>query len=165
MQHGRDDRDVPLVTAQQALRRLASALAILGAILGAGCGGDETLTEEEYVAQLNAICEDFRARETEIGEPRTVADLIAKGPRVLDAFEETILEEVRELEAPQKIADEAERLVALAEDQRVTLAGLIDAAKDGDVTRVRQLAAENQALNDRAGSITRALGAEGCATD
>jgi hypothetical protein len=165
VQRRRDDRDVPLVASQQALRTIGAALGILAALVGAGCGGDETLSKEEYVSRLNAMCEDFRARERGIGEPQTIAEVVTKGPRVLDAFEETILEEARELEAPDEIADQADRLVDLAEQQRDALADLIDAAKNSDVAQVRQLASKNAALNEEAGSITRGLGAEACGTD
>jgi hypothetical protein len=111
VQRRRDDRDVPLVGSQQALRTVGAALGILAALVSAGCGGDETLSKEEYVSRLNAMCQDFIAREKEIGEPQTVADLVTKGPRVLDAFEQTILEETPDLKAPDEIAGQAERLV------------------------------------------------------
>jgi hypothetical protein len=139
-------------------------LGILAALVGAGCGGDETLSKEEYVSRLNAMCEDFSAREKQIGEPQTIADLATKGPRVLDAFEQTILEETRGLKAPDEIADQAERLADIAEEQRDALADLIDAARNGDVVKVRQLASRNQALNEQANLITRELGAEACGT-
>jgi hypothetical protein len=139
-------------------------LGILAALVGAGCGGDETLSKEEYVSRLNAMCEDFSAREKQIGEPQTIADLVTKGPRVLHAFEQTILEETRDLKAPDEIADQAERLADLAEQQRDAIADLIDAAKNGDIVKVRQLASRNQALNEQANSITRELGAETCGT-
>jgi hypothetical protein len=139
-------------------------LGILAAFVGAGCGGDETLSKEEYVSRLNAMCEDFSAREKQIGEPQTTADLVTKGPRVLDAFEQTILEETRDLKAPDELADQAERLADIAEEQRDAIADLIDAARSGDVVKVRQLAARNQALNEQANSITRELGAETCGT-
>jgi FixJ family two-component response regulator len=117
------------------------------------------------VSRVNAMCENFSARENQIGEPRTIADLVAKGPRVLDAFEETILEEARELDAPDEIAEQAERLVALAEQQRDVLADLIDAAENGQVAEARRLASRNQAFNEEANSITRELGAGACTAD
>jgi hypothetical protein len=140
-------------------------LAILGGAAFVGCGGDATLSKEQYVSRLNATCESFSAREKEIGEPQTVADLVTNGPRVLEAFEQTILEEGRDLEAPDEIADQAERLIDLADRQRDTLVALVDAAKNGDVVEVRQLAAQNQALNEEANSITRELGADACGND
>jgi hypothetical protein len=141
---------------------LGGLLGILVAALTSGCGGDEPLSKEQYVSKLNAMCEDFRERESEIGEPQTPADLVEKGPRILDAFEKAIVDKVGDLEAPGEIAPQADRLVDLADQQRDVLAGLIDAAKDSDFAGVRELAARNEALNAQAESITRELGAEAC---
>lgn len=138
-------------------------LGILAVVLAAGCAGAEPLSKEEYVSKLNAACEDFGEREKEIGEPRTLADLVEKGPRILDAFEKTILAKARSLKAPDEIADQADRLVELAERQRDVLGGLIDAARENDVAKVRQLVSRNEALNKEATSIARDLGAEACA--
>jgi hypothetical protein len=142
---------------------------LLGVVLGsvmaglaAGCGGDEELSREKYVAELNAMCEDFGTREKEIGEPRTAADLVEKGPRVLEAFEEAIVDKVGTLDAPDEIADQADRLVGLADQQRDVLEGLVDAARENDFARTRELAAKNEALNKEAGRIARELGAEAC---
>jgi len=132
-------------------------------VLAVGCAGGEALTKEEYVSKLNAACEEFSEREQEIGEPQTLADLVDKGPRVLDAFEKTILDAARNLEAPDEIAEQADRLADLAEEQRDVLAGLIDAARDNDVATLRKLVPKNAALNNEARSIARPLGANACA--
>lgn len=130
-----------------------------------GCGGDEALSKDQYISKLNGMCEDFSAREKEIGEPQTAADLVEKGLRVLDAFEKAIVGRVDDLKAPDEIALQADRLADLANEQRDVLAGLIDAAKDSDFAKVRELAAKNEALNREANSIARELGAEACAED
>jgi hypothetical protein len=67
------------------------ALSVLNAGLAGGCASDKELSKDEYVSRLNAMCEDFSAREQEIGEPHTLADLVEKGPRILDAFEMAIM--------------------------------------------------------------------------
>ena len=82
--------------------------------MAGGCASDEELSKEEYVSRLNALCEDFSAREQEIGEPHTLADLVDKGPRILDAFETAIADKVGALKAPDEIADQADRLVDIA---------------------------------------------------
>src|SRR5947209_7095747 len=38
-------------------------LGVFVVVLTAGCGGGDTLTREQYVSKLNAMCEDFSARE------------------------------------------------------------------------------------------------------
>jgi hypothetical protein len=139
---------------------------VLGIVVGAtaaGCAGDEALTKEQYVSRLSAMCEDFSDKEKEIGDPRTLADLVENGPRILDAFEKTIVDEVTGLKAPDEIADQADRLVDLADQQRDVIGELIDAARDSDFAKVRELDSKNDALNREAGSIARDLGAEACA--
>jgi hypothetical protein len=138
------------------------ALSVLIAGVAGGCGGDEQLSKEAYVSRLNALCEDFSKREQEIGEPHTVADLVEKGPRILDAFEMAIADKIRALNAPDEIADQAGRLVDIADEQGDVLGGLIAAARDSDVAEVRRLASRNDALNNASTSIARELGADAC---
>jgi len=144
---------------------LGVALGILVAGLAAGCAGGEEPSNEEYVSKLNAMCEDFSAREQEIGEPHTLADLVDKGPRILDAFEKAIADKVGTLKAPDEIADQADRLAGLAELQRDVLGELIDAATDNDFAEVRQLVSKNEALNKESDSIAREIGADACEED
>jgi len=144
---------------------LGVALGILVAGLAAGCAGGEEPSNEEYVSKLNAMCEDFSAREQEIGEPHTLADLVDKGPRILDAFEKAIADKVGTLKAPDEIADQADRLAGLAELQRDVLGELIDAATDNDFAEVRQLVSKNEALNKESNSIAREIGADACEED
>jgi hypothetical protein len=140
---------------------------VLGSFVAllAGCAGDESISKMQYVSELDEMCEDFREREKEIGDPQTVADLVEKGPRILDAFDEAILDKVRTLKAPDEIAGEADRLVELADQQHDVISELIAAANDNDPTRVRELASMNAAVNEETKSIARGLGAEACARD
>jgi hypothetical protein len=122
-------------------RTLRSVLLLLPALLAtaAGCGSEAPLTKQEYAARLSAACEAFAAKERTIGDPSTLPDLVEKGPRILSAFEETVLAEARSLEAPNDLAGRATRLVDLAERQRDVLAALIDAARVGDFATVQTL--------------------------
>jgi hypothetical protein len=144
---------------------LGSLLGILVAALTGGCGDGEAVSKEQYVAKLNAMCEDFSTKEKDIGDPQTLTDLVEKGPRILDAFEKTIVDKVGKLKAPDEIADRADRLVDLTDQQRNVIAGLVDAAKANDVAKVRELDSKNKALNKETTSITRELGAKVCADE
>lgn len=144
---------------------LGGVLGFLVGLLAAGCAGGEALTKEQYVSNLNGMCEDFSEKEKEIGEPQTVGDLVEKGPLILEEFEEAIVDKVRNLKAPDEIADQADRLVDLADQQRDVIAELIEAAKDNEVATVRELVSKNEALNKEANSIASELGAEVCAED
>lgn len=140
-------------------------LGILVVVPAAGCAGGEALSKEQYVSKLNAMCADFSEREKEIGEPKTLANLVDKGPRILDAFEKAIVDKLRTLQAPDEIAGQADRLVDVGDQQRDVLAELIEAAKDNDVAEVQELVSKNEALNRESSSIARELGAEACAGD
>jgi hypothetical protein len=127
------------------------------------CGGDEALNKGQYVSRLNAMCRDFSEREKAIGEPQTVEDLIAKGPRIVDAFEKAIVDKVHHLKAPGEISEQANRLARLADEQRDVLRDLVDAAKRSDFEHVNELSSKNAMLNRESGSIAKKLGATACA--
>ena len=146
-------------------RIVLATLAVPLVLLPLACSKDETLSKEEYASRLSAMCESFQAREQKIGEPQTLEDLVEKGPQVLDAFEETIVDKVHSLKAPAEIADQADRLVDLTDEQRGVLADLIEAAKKNDVAKVQELAAKNERVNEQTGSLARDLGAKSCVKD
>jgi len=145
--------------------RVSACGSVLGSagLLLVGCGGDDGLSKAQYISELNRMCEDFSEREKKIGDPQTVADLVEKGPRILEAFDEAIRDKVRTIEAPDEIAGEADRLVELADQQHNVLRDLVDAANENDLARVGDLAAMNAAVNAEAASVARELGAEACA--
>lgn len=140
---------------------LYALCAVLVALAGCGNGGE--LSREQYVAKLDAACADFAAREAEIGEPKTVADLVEHGAQIVAAFEDTILATASTLIPPEAIADEAAKLADLARSQQAALRGLVDAAESGDLAKLQQLAARNRLINERSAKLARALGATTCA--
>ena len=146
------------------MKRVSLVFAFVVLVTGtaAGCADGDEPSKEEYVSSLNAMCEDFNARERKVGEPRTIADLATKGPRIQEAFESAIADKVGSLEAPEEIADQADRLVAIADEQRDVLSALVNAARANDFPGVREFASKNAALNRESSSIARDLGADAC---
>jgi outer membrane murein-binding lipoprotein Lpp len=143
------------------VRALVPILLVTVAVT-AGCGSKSP--KEQFVAKLNAMCEDFAAREQQIGEPRTQQDLAARGDRIVAAFEQAILGPLQQLKAPAEVAPQAAQLRVLARQQRDVLHGLAEAGRVGDVTKVGQLAARNTTLNAQAGQIAHDLEADSCAS-
>ena len=141
--------------------------AVLGILVAlsvpTACGGSKTLSKSQYVSRLNAMCEDFSRREQKIGDPETIEDLVEKGPRVLDAFEQAIVDKVHGLKAPDEISDQASRMARLADEQHDVLRRLVEAAKGNDLAVVGHLAAKNAALNKESGAVASQLGATSCA--
>ena len=141
----------------------AAALVALVAATAAGCGGSKS-PREEYVAKLDGMCEDFADRAQEIGEPRSPEELRTRGPRLVAAFEETILDPIQSLEAPPEIAPQAAELRRLTRQQDEVLRGLAAAGKTGDLATLRRLAVRNAQLNAQAGQIAAGLKASSCAS-
>ncbi|MEK6273720.1 MAG: hypothetical protein AABM30_00095 [Actinomycetota bacterium] len=148
------------------MRLPCAALGVLVALsVTTACGGSKSLSKEQYASRLSAMCEDFSKREQAIGDPQSVEDLVEKGPRVVEAFEQAIVEPVHELKAPDEISDQASRLTDLADQQRDVLVGLVAAAKRSDFEAVNELASKNATLNRESSSIAKELGATSCAND
>ena len=131
-------------------------LAAVIAVALAGCG------KQSYGSKVSAMCEDFAKREHKIGEPRSPSDLAARGDRIVQAYDEAILQPLLRTKAPPEDAAAAARLRQLAQQQRDTLRALADAGKRGDLTTLRRLAVRNAQLNRQAGDIARSLLAKSC---
>src|SRR5206468_12411218 len=116
-----------------------------------------------YVSKLNAMCEDFAAREKKIGEPTNVAELAAHGDRIVAAYEHAIVEPMLALQPPPEIAPRVARLRAVTRQQRDVLRGLAAAARSGDLAKVQRLVVRNTNLNAQANQIARELKARSCA--
>jgi hypothetical protein len=142
--------------------RVLAPILLTALVVTAGCGSKSP--REQFVSKLNAMCEDFAAREQQIGEPRTQADLAARGDQIVAAFEQTILRPLQQVEVPPEVAPQVAQLRVLTRQQHDALRGLAEAGRVGDVTKVRQLAARNTTLNAQAGQIAHDLKAESCAS-
>jgi hypothetical protein len=140
-------------------RRRDLLLAAAAAAALAGCGKS---AQDTYVSKLNAMCEDFAAREQQIGEPASPEDLAARGDRIVAAFDETILVPLRELEAPPELSSQAARLRILTRLQHDTLRALAAAGKTGDLEQVQRLVVRNSQLNAQAGQLAAGLHADSC---
>jgi hypothetical protein len=125
---------------------------------------DVNVNEDEYVAALNALCEEYSRKHDAIGEPQSFADLVDKLPRIIEAFEPLVAGQ-RRIEAPHELADDAKRLTEIGERQLEVMRRLVAAARDNDLDALQPLVAENQALNGEATEISRRLGATACAGD
>lgn len=112
-------------TARKRALRVLAAIAALGAVSVAGCGGDDGPSNEEFVSQANAICERHTER-IEAAASEALAGGELPDPREFGKVaQQTIIpeitaqvEELRELEPPDEAADEYDRFVDSAEQAR-----------------------------------------------
>lgn len=137
------------------------AAAVL-AVAAAGCGGDG-LSEEDYVAELNAICADASAERAEIGDPQSLAEVVELGPRILDELARAI-ERAEELgDPPGEIADRVDRFIELSEERLDLMTQIVDAATAGDTEQIGALGDRIDPVDSEADEIARELGATDCA--
>jgi hypothetical protein len=148
------------------VKRIAIGAVLVLALAAAGCGGggggSKTLSKEEYGSQLNQICKDYNARVKVIGEPTSIAELGAKGQKLLDQFNGAIAK-AEKLEPPSELKAKADKFIADAKQLTGVLARLIAAAKKSDTAKVAEIGAGADALAKEGDSVARQLGAPDCA--
>ena len=140
--------------------RAVLALTLLVAVV-AGCGGEETLTRADYITQADAICDDYNQRQAKLGDPESVEDIERLGDETKPLVEKQ-LAELRDLEAPEEIADDAAAAYDLLERQLPKLDALVRAAEANDVAKVQSVAAEAGVLDKQADAKAEKIGLKVC---
>ncbi|MDQ3630586.1 MAG: hypothetical protein M3417_04785 [Actinomycetota bacterium] len=130
----------------------------------AGCGGEEPLSRAEYVKQADAICTKTNARDRELpdaGDINSIAELERITTQKRQLAEQQI-KEVKALEPPDEIADDVDALNKLSEDQLPKLDEVVEAAKEKDNVKIRQLATDLVEVAGQVRAKTKAIGFEVC---
>jgi hypothetical protein len=145
-----------------------AGIAVLGALgllaVGCGGGGGGRLSEAEFREQANAICLEYDRRIEDLGEPGSLEEVPEFVNQAIPIIEEG-LAELRELEPPEELEadydrmlDETERSVGVAERLR-------DAAAEGDQQAVQDALEEGNAADSESDRIARDLGLDECADE
>lgn len=112
---------------------MRAALAVLGLLAVAGCGGDDSLSRGEWAAQANSICLDTLKKVEALGRPTTSDDYLRVTPKANELGHDAI-GRLRKLKEPGEIEDDVERMIQGYEDvvklQDVVYRG-IKAQRDG----------------------------------
>ncbi len=125
-----------------------------------GCG-DEPLSKAEYVKQADAICKDYAARQKKLGEPKSVKDIERLADETKPLVQEQ-LKELRALEAPDEVKDDANAAYDLLDQQVPKIDQLVAAAKKNDVKGIQKIATEAGKLDDQANAKAKAIGLKVC---
>ena len=157
--------------------RRATALIPLLLVLVAGCGDDddtatgataEPLTKAEYIAQADAICEDFRSKTLPLDKEsdRAANNLnFARAARAQRETMEILAEGYQRIDALQAPPgdDNAISEIAGARNQFLVLEErYIDALEAGDGPRIETLAGEIDSATERRDAILTAYGFKVC---
>jgi hypothetical protein len=144
------------------VKKLAFAALLVLTLTAAGCGGgSKTLSKAEYSAKLNQICRDLKAKNKEIGEPSSPAE-VAKGPQLADELQKAI-DEAKELKPPAELAEAADRFLSLNQQIQDKIDEVVDAAKNQDAQKLATIGISIDALSKEADGIAkRPLNAPAC---
>ena len=130
------------------------------ALVATGCSSS-TLTQEEYAAEMNALCEANAAASEEIGHPENLTEIAAMMPELNAAFNET-LDSMAQLEPPDEIADQADRFVELGRQQSAFQNDLATAAGDDDGAAFDAVIGRMEQAGSESNEIANNLGATSC---
>ena len=147
--------------------RLAALAAFSAAVLAACGGGDgsgERLSEEEFREQANAICADYNEQIADLGTPTSPADIPDYVERGIPIIEEGIAK-LRELNPPEELADDYDRMLDETEKAIPAARQLSEAAADQDAEAVQEAISLGQEADAESDRVARELGLDECASE
>lgn len=141
-------------------RRVAvPVLLALAALTAAGCGGGPS--KDEYVADLNKICQESNEKIANIKRPRNIKE-IAPFMRESRGVLEASLKEAEDLELPDESKDEFESYIDANKKSLNVLDDIERASAKNDTAGVRRLFAKTTAENQKRDLQARKLGLDKC---
>jgi hypothetical protein len=129
----------------------------------AGCGGDGggRLSKSKFVSQGDGMCLAQRNADQRIGATRTVKTLAAKGDQLL-ASDRDALARFAKLKPPSNLQGKFDAYLKLLRSSLDREAQLIDAAKKGDVPRLRRVIVAIQGVRPQLAAAARDAGFKVC---
>lgn len=140
---------------------LLSAVPVTAALLLATGCGDEALTRADYVKQADAICKDYKQRLGKIGNPKSIKDVGRLADETKPLVEEELVK-LRELKAPDEIADDAAAAYDAIDKQLPKIDELKAAAKANDVAKIQSIATSAAKLDQEKNAKAKAIGLKVC---
>ena len=151
------------------LKHLAAVAALALAIGTAACGDDEGGEDggsgDDFVTQLNTICEESTeeviAVNLELGYATDPKDQAELSQQILDIRAEST-EEIEALEVPEGDAEAFDMFLAAREDLITTGEDRLAAVKSGDEAALQKAIAAGEKAGDEEDEAAEALGADLC---
>jgi phage I-like protein len=133
------------------------ATALCAAAGLAGCGGGSSFT-----SQADSICKTYNAKINSLAKPTTNAEIVS----FLDKFLPLVQQGTAKLKAVKPPSDQASQYQAYLAvlEQEVALTQQADAAaRAGNITQAKTLAAQTSQLSAQDKAMAKALGLKDCA--
>lgn len=141
----------------RASRILGASLAAV--ILLSACSGG--LSKEEFIAQADEICGSAEEKFNEIEQPTTPAELEGFVEEAEGVMNE-LLGDLRDLEAPDDIADQVDEMLTNLEGAVDQFPELVDAASSQDLDTVQTITGEIEEKTNAANSAAQDIGLDQC---
>jgi hypothetical protein len=139
-----------------------------------GCGGDDDsgpLTKEDFIAQANQVCSDFR-EESKLGEEAFTAAVQENDYQAAaDAFQENAdsmkasIDKVAALEGPEEDQDTLDEFIALSREQNDAAFAAADALREEDDAAVQEALNTGAQADKNADVIALEYGLTDCVGD
>jgi hypothetical protein len=149
------------------IRLAVAALALAGALLAAGCGGDEggdELSAEEFRQQADAICTEFEGKLDAVPPPSSPDDIERFVNEAVPIIEEGT-NELNALDPPDEFQDEWDRVVEINEENLETIRAVRTALQDNDLAEAQRLMEEAGGNEEEADRLARDIGLTKCGQD
>lgn len=146
------------------MRVAACAAPVVVAVLLAGCGGDDRLSQADFQQRANAICEKYDKKIAALGSPSSPADIPAFVEKGIPLIEQG-LAELRALNPPEDVAEEYDRMLDETEKAIPAARKLSDAAAKSDAEAVQKALQEGERADEASDRIATKLGLDRCAAD
>jgi hypothetical protein len=133
-------------------------------VIAAGCGGNDRLTRDEYVAAADAICRDAEQRNMNLGEPGSLEEMVEflEKSKALSEEEFAKLEALVPPEADEAQVQRARELNRLLIDMMGDLKSALEA---DERDRSQEILDEANRLTLEADAIAADLGLQDCRID
>jgi hypothetical protein len=129
------------------------------AVIAAGCGGEDSLSEEDFLAQFDEICLEVSDDIQAIGEPATTEELAEQAGEAVDIASQGV-EDLSELSPPEDLQDTVDELLEVLEQRVELFEDLQAAAEDDDNDAIESLAEDNAELESEVDGLGEDLGLE-----
>jgi hypothetical protein len=131
------------------------------ALLAAGCGGEERLSQEAFQEQGNAICAKYDSQIEDIATPTSVEEVPAYVDKALPIVERQI-DDMKELNPPEEDQEAFDDMIAEGEKTLEAGRELGEAAEANDDAAIEKALNEGNAASDRADEHATDLGLSDC---
>jgi hypothetical protein len=141
---------------------LVSVLTLAALAAGCGGGGDgDPLSQAEFVAKADAICQKYEAKLDALGQPQNEGELAAFADKAIPIAKDG-REELGDLTPPENQQETYDRWLEQGDRAIEVVEDLRDAAKDGDTAEIQRIAQEAEQADQESNRLAAQLGFKEC---